>query len=101
MDKKDIIKGLLVHINQEIDCEICPYQNVINCNETLINDAVKLIELQFRPQGEWIEENSETGALGIKYTWLKCNKCGWSHGLVIPKNFCPNCGADMRGKKNG
>lgn len=52
-----------------------------------------------RPQGEWIEENSETGALGIKYTWFKCNQCGWDSSLVIPKNFCPNCGADMRGKE--
>ena len=26
-----------------------------------------------RPQGEWIEESSETGALGVKYTWVRCN----------------------------
>jgi rubrerythrin len=49
-----------------------------------------------RPHGEWIEESSETGALGIKYTWVKCNQCGWNSSLVIPKNYCPNCGADMR-----
>lgn len=48
------------------------------------------------PKGEWIEESSETGALGIKYTWVRCNQCGWVNSLVIPKNFCPNCGADMR-----
>lgn len=50
-----------------------------------------------RPQGEWIEESSEIGALGIKYTWVRCNRCGWDNSLVIPKSFCPNCGADMRG----
>ena len=48
-----------------------------------------------RPQGEWIEENTETGALGIKYTWFKCSQCGWDSSLVIPNNFCPNCGAKM------
>ena len=53
---------------------------------------------QLRPKGEWIEGNSETGALGIKYTWFRCNQCGWNSSLVIPKNFCPNCGADMRTK---
>ena len=48
-----------------------------------------------RPLGEWIEEGTEIGAFGIKYTWNKCNKCGWSSSLVLPKNFCPNCGAEM------
>lgn len=60
----------------------------------------KVAEMIERPQGEWIEEGTEIGAFGIKYTWNKCNKCGWSSSLVIPKNFCPNCGADMRGKEN-
>ena len=64
-------------------------------------NALKKAEVLYkRPQGEWIEENSETGALGIKYTWVKCNQCGWSNSLVIPKNFCPNCGAYMRGTTN-
>ena len=48
-----------------------------------------------RPQGKWLEESSETGALGIKYTWVRCNRCGWDNSLVIPKNFCPNCGCIM------
>lgn len=56
-------------------------------------------EIGQRPKGKWIEEGQETGALGIKYTWVKCSECGWSNSLVIPKNYCPNCGADMRGGK--
>lgn len=28
MEPKDVIKVLLVHITQDIDCDICPYQNV-------------------------------------------------------------------------
>ena len=50
-----------------------------------------------RPQGRWIEEGTEVGAFGIKYSWNKCSKCGWSSSLIIPKNFCPNCGASMVG----
>lgn len=66
---------------------------------TGFGDGCELASAMFeRPKGEWIEETSETGALGIKYTWVRCNQCGWSNSLVIPKNFCPNCGADMRGK---
>lgn len=45
-----------------------------------------------RPQGEWVK----IGELGLAY---KCNKC--EEVSVIPENFCPNCGADMRGKDNG
>ena len=40
-----------------------------------------------RPRGEWIK----IGELGLAY---KCNKC--EEISVIPENFCPNCGADMR-----
>lgn len=44
-----------------------------------------------RPQGKWIDTDSE---------WLdyKCDKCGWRS--TREHNFCPNCGADMRGGTN-
>ena len=50
-----------------------------------------------RPQGEWIITGEEQGALGIIYKMRKCNKCGWENSLLIPRNFCPNCGAKMKG----
>ena len=52
-----------------------------------------------RPKGEWIITGEEQGALGINYKIRKCDKCGWEHSLVIPDNYCPNCGAYMRGGK--
>ena len=95
MNTKDIIRGLLVHINQEIDCEICPYQNVTNCNETLIKDAVKLIESQFRPRGEWISNNT----VQIPCNFGRhCSICNYTVEFVT--NYCPSCGADMRGENN-
>lgn len=39
-------------------------------------------------QGEWIK----IGEIGLAYT---CNRCG--EVTVVPTNFCPHCGADMRG----
>ena len=53
-----------------------------------------------RPQGEWIITREEQGAFGIIYKMRKCNKCGWENSLLIPRNFCPNCGANMRGDTN-
>ena len=50
-----------------------------------------------RPQGEWIKDGHH----------IRCNKCNEyicdtdREGNKIPDNFCPNCGADMRGDNNG
>lgn len=45
-----------------------------------------------RPQGEWIFRNGVT-CVG----YYKCSNCGEVERAE--KNYCPNCGADMRGKK--
>lgn len=55
--------------------------------------AIKALEQQ--KAGHWISGHKETGALGITYTEKICSNCGWNHSLVIPKNYCPNCGAKM------
>lgn len=55
-----------------------------------ISDLIKAYD---RPQGEWIIDGHHR----------RCKKCGEyfcmadSEGNEIPSNFCPNCGADMRG----
>ena len=50
-----------------------------------------------RPQGKWIKWNFKTfGAMG---DWeYKCSNCEKVYGGEY--NFCPNCGADMRGDNN-
>lgn len=52
-----------------------------------------------RPHGKWKETGYETGALGITYRQTQCSNCGWEHALSMWLNFCPNCGADMRGER--
>lgn len=64
---------------------------------SLQNTIAKIVEgiaENTRPQGEWKEYNFRTcGGLG---DWdYKCSKCGKVYGGK--HNFCPNCGADMRG----
>ena len=49
----------------------------------------------YRPvvRGKWLHEGSDV--------W-RCSQCGYG---IMPwnagQNFCPNCGADMRGVDNG
>ena len=52
-----------------------------------------------RPTGEWKETRYET-AIGITYRQTQCSNCGWKYELPMWFNFCPTCGADMRGKEN-
>lgn len=43
-----------------------------------------------RPKGKWIEIEIDAGEF-----IYKCTKCGMR--VINPYNYCPNCGADMRG----
>ena len=55
-----------------------------------------------RPKGEWLDEK-------FVAFHLTCNQCGCNLRRQknevfegdFDYNFCPNCGADMRGDKNG
>lgn len=48
--------------------------------------------------GEWIQHQSKYGLDGeMVYT---CNRCGYNNGFT-KTNFCPNCGAKMKGNQNG
>lgn len=55
-----------------------------------------------RPTGEWKYKEKES-ADGL-YSWRECSVCGrkplldrWNH-MENLSDFCPSCGADMRGE---
>ena len=54
-------------------------------------DGVKA-QYEARLQGEWIDVNGN-GSL-----W-RCDQC--KDTACCKGNYCPNCGADMRGEQNG
>ena len=80
----------------------------------LINDLEKLPSAELeRPKGRWIPVDSYSAFGGDEATWMAhgnpvafyyCSECkehayAGENGEDILSNFCPNCGADMRGKK--
>jgi len=50
-----------------------------------------------RPQGEWFYRVNGFSNMSMEY----CSICNFPTPIYLDKpNFCPNCGADMRGDKN-
>ena len=68
--------------------ELCVLKPVIDQLPTV--DAVEVVH------GHWVG-----GYKGTEYTIPKCSQCGYGNGAVGTSNYCPNCGADMRGDGNG
>lgn len=50
-----------------------------------------------RPQGEWVLSSGGYGYIGNPV--YKCSACGWWDEQT-PYNYCPNCGARMKGADN-
>lgn len=58
-----------------------------------------------RKKGKWIPHNEKsreyigTVLVNVEYDYWLCNTCGYRVEKRQPMyNFCPNCGADMRGE---
>lgn len=65
------------------------------CREILkeINDAPTIEE---RKTGKWMVSYLEHEAMGIRPKLLYCSEC--CQCIAYSTNFCPNCGADMKGE---
>lgn len=53
-----------------------------------------------RKKGKWIEPTPEGGFSYDAKAYSECSECGKKEFLGWRKNFCPNCGADMRGEQD-
>ena len=74
------------YILRDVYCYIDGAPTIIWCSET--SEGYPLMDLRPREKGKWIIHDREN----LKYG---CNQCG--NLTNINSNFCPNCGANMRG----
>ena len=65
----------------------------LSINETVA--MIKRLPSVMQKSGHWNTYENYQG--GIKETWYECSECKWSSALLIPRKYCPNCGADMKG----
>lgn len=68
------------------------------------NQIANALTVEERSQGEWIarEDMDYLDQNKVYHNHFMCEKCGLVHdfidGHTSQYNFCPNCGADMRGE---
>lgn len=80
--------GEPAYILRDVFCHIDSAQTIIWCSQT--PEGLPLMDLRERPKGEWIVQKGEP----MPYICPFCNERNCCKG-----NYCPDCGADMRGAK--
>ena len=83
INREDAVKA----INKALDRETLLYGLV----RKIAVDAIRSIPSADRPQGEWIEQEDDY------YHYWECSECGMGVGFDDIRNYCPNCGAHMKG----
>lgn len=82
----DVIKGL-----EKLIWEV-EHNSLWLPEDTSIRNAIVLLKRAHRKKGKWIDG-------------YYCSECLWMHednnhsALITTYNFCPYCGADMRGEQ--
>lgn len=64
-------------------------------NNEVFQKIVDAIE-PMRKKGKWRRAYLDHEAMGERPSIFYCSVC--SQCIAYPVNFCPNCGADMRGE---
>ena len=77
-------------------------ERLMNFKDKLHEVFVKLCNLpsadvRENVRGKWIEPQREGCVSWDKRAYAQCSICGYKQYFGREKNFCPNCGADMRG----
>ena len=79
------------------------YEDAVKANTRLVIENRELkeqIESADRPSGEWLRQDKYFQAFNETVTTYKCSVCEhepYFGGDISKLNYCPNCGAYMKG----
>ena len=75
------------------------YQSIEDTEAVEIDDIESVPAIDMRPvvRGEWKKSYADHESFGVRPFFRYCSECHES--TVYTYNFCPNCGADMRGEQ--
>jgi len=98
-----IMSGCKRHYDSEVGDEVyddtLEVDAILKCNKGIRNALRDMPSAQpERKKGRWISQdfNKHDGMIStLVYYYPKCSVCGHTANYT---NFCPNCGADMRGE---
>lgn len=96
----NIIKTLFMAENGDLVWDNDWYEgekNVVLIDFFPVSEATKPSTQPEQKKGEWIAIKNRKGTTVA----LRCSSCGNSPKKGILSDFCPNCGADMKGKQDG
>ena len=86
----------------EMDCTNCLYDDERSCGKKFTADHLIANGVVVRDKGEWDDTGRYQFMDGTKA--IRCNKCGCALTVIEYQkyfyNFCPVCGADMRGEEH-
>ena len=80
---------------QAVDDVIYDYSRSCDVNYAQIMEYIDKIP-SVENKGEWIADVDKWGDVVTTVNGYTCSKCGTFNS--DKDNFCPNCGADMRGE---
>ena len=95
--------GELIDRQAAIDAS-CTCHGGAHCNHYPCKDVQAIMDLptiEERKEGKWINDrlvSTNGGTYGVR----RCSECeAYYQDVGYGWNYCPNCGADMRGEQDG
>ena len=71
------------------------YEEMLNCGVE-IEDRINALPSADAVQGEWKQEYRKT-ANGVDFCVIACSECDYYDAQMHYYNYCPSCGARMKG----
>lgn len=86
----DALIPMMKYATTDSEIGVFPIKIGFNAITEVINNA-STIDAEPVRHGKWISH----GDCGV----TECSCCGWNIEECVSWNYCPNCGADMRGEE--